>query len=321
MDLSACRLLVTATSYAKDDSRLKTELESMVAQVIYNPTGRPLSSSDVRHLLPGIDGYIAGLDEIDREALQSADRLKVIARYGTGVDNIDLEAARQKGIVVTNTPGANAVSVAELALALILALSRQLLEAAEAIRQAKWPRLAGVSLEGKTVGIIGLGAIGKQLVRRLQGFDCRIVAHDPVVDAEFACLYNVELVGLEELLEEADFVSLHLPLTPETRGMVDAKFLRAMKSGAYLVNTARGEIVDEAALYQALQSGRLRGAALDAFANEPPDPDHPLLSLPQVIMTPHLGAQTDGATNNMGWMALRDCLAVLRGDEPLHRVA
>jgi len=321
MDLSQCRLLVTPTSYAKHDPRLKTDLESVVAEVIYNPTGKPLDSGEVARLLPGIDGYIAGLDTIDRAALQSADRLKVIARYGTGVDNVDLEAARKKGVTVTNTPGANAVSVAELALALLLALARQIPEAAAAAHEGQWPRLAGTSLEGKTVGIIGLGAIGKQLARRLEGFDCRIVAHDPRADTEFAQLHHVELGALDEVLGQADFVSLSLPLTPETRSIVDSEFLAAMKPGAYLVNTARGEVVDENALFEALRSGHLRGAALDAFSAEPPDPNHPLLSLPQVIATPHLGAQTDGATNNMGWMALRDCLAVLRGDEPLHRVA
>jgi len=321
MDLRQCRLLVTPTSYARNDPRLKTDLEDLVAEVIYNPAGTPLGSSEVARLLPGIDGYIAGLDTINRAALESADRLKVIARYGTGVDNVDLEAAREKGIIVTNTPGANAASVAELALGLMLALARQIPEAAAATHEGKWPRLAGSSLEGKTVGIIGLGAIGRHLARRLEGFDCRILAHDPIADTEFARLHHIELHPLDEVLRQADFVSLNVPLTPETRRIVDSGFLATMKPGAYLVNTARGEVVDESALLEALRSGHLRGAALDAFSCEPPDPNHPLLSLPQVIATPHIGAQTDGATNNMGRMALRDCLAVLRGDMPLHRVA
>lgn len=203
----------------------------------------------------------------------------------------------------------------------MLALARQIPEAVAATHEGKWPRLAGTSLEGKTIGIVGLGAIGKQLARRLEGFDCAIVAHDPVPDAEYARLHHVDLCSLSEVLRRADFVSLHLPLTLETRGIVNAGFLAAMKTGAYLINTARGEIIDEHALLEALRSGHLRGAALDAFSSEPPDPNHPLLSLRQVIATPHIGAQTDGATNNMGWMALRDCLAVLRGDDPLHRVA
>ena len=321
MNLKECRLLVTPTSYGKNDPRLKTQLEEQVGEVIYNPTGKPLTSAELAQLLPGIDGYIAGLDGIDAQALLAADRLKVIARYGVGVDKVDLVAAREKGIVVTNTPGANSVSVAELALGLMLALARQIPEAADAVHQGKWPRYSGLSLEGKTIGIVGLGAIGKQLARRLAGFDCRILAHDPFADAAFARDNHVELAELNKVVEEADFITLHLPLLPETRGLVNDAFLNRMKKGAFLINTSRGEVLDEEALLRALQSGHLKGAGLDAFAVEPPDPKNPLLALPQVIATPHLGAQTDGATSNMGWFAMRDCLAVLQNKEPVYRIA
>lgn len=320
MQLKQCRLLVTPTSYGKNDSRLKTELEAQVGEVIYNPTGKPLSSLEVARLLPGIDGYIAGLDVIDAQALAAADKLKVISRYGVGVDNVNLAAAQEKDIIVTNTPGANSASVAELALGLILSLARQIPEAVEAVHQGKWPRYPGLSLEGKTIGIIGLGAIGKQLARRLAGFDCRILAFDPFADSSFAQDHQVELVSMDEVIGAADFISLHLPLLPETRNLVDEAFLSKMKPGSYLVNTSRGEVVDEAALLEALQRGHLKGAALDAFTVEPPDPHNPLLNLPQVIATPHLGAQTDGATSNMGWFAMRDCLAVLKNEPPAFRV-
>jgi D-3-phosphoglycerate dehydrogenase len=321
MDLKNARLLVTPTSYGKNEPRLKTELEELAASVAYNPTGKPLSSKEVAALLPGVDGYIAGLDVIDRAALESADRLKVIARYGVGVDQVDLQAAKEKGIIVTNTPGANSVSVAELALGLMLALARQIPEAVHSVQQGKWPRYAGVSLEGKTVGILGLGAIGKQLAWRLSGFDCQMLAYDPLADESFAKAHGVTLAPMDTVIAQADFLSLHLPLLPETRGLVNDEFLGKMKKGAFLINTSRGEVVDEAALLRALESGHLRGAGLDAFAVEPPDPSNPLLHLPQVICTPHLGAQTDGATSNMGWFAMRDCLAVLRGEEPKYRVA
>lgn len=320
MNLKECRLLVTPTSYGKNDSRLKTELEAQVKEVVYNPTGKPLTSAQVAELLPGIDGYIAGLDGIDASALQAADRLKVIARYGVGVDSVDLAAAREKGIVVTNTPGANSVSVAELALGLMLALARQIPEAVEAVHQGKWPRYAGISLEGKTIGILGLGAIGKQLARRLAGFDCRIMAYDPFGDPDIAQELHVELSSLDLVLAHADFLSLHLPLLPETRCMVNEAFLSKMKKGSFLINTSRGEVVDEEALLHALENGQLKGVGLDAFAVEPPDPKNRLLLLPQVIATPHLGAQTDGATSNMGWMALKDCLAVLKGEKPVYQV-
>jgi phosphoglycerate dehydrogenase-like enzyme len=320
-NLKEMRVLVTPTSYGKNDPRLKSELEAAVGEVVYNRTGKPLTSDEVARLLPGMHGYIAGLDMVDRAALQAADQLKIIARYGVGYDTVDLAAAREMGILVTNTPGANAVSVAELALALIFALARQIPEANTAVRQGHFPRLPGISLEDKTIGILGFGAIGKQLARRLAGFDCRILAYDPFPDREFASQHMVEIVTLEELLPQADFLSLHLPLLPETRGLVNTGFLAKMKPGAFLINTARGEVVVEDALYAALKSGHLCGAGLDAFVQEPPDPAHPLLALPQVIATPHLGAQTDGATNGMGWMSLRSLLAGLRGEEPQYRVA
>ena len=320
MDLKKARLLVTPTSYGKNEPRLKTELEQLAGSVTYNPTGKPLSSPEVAALIAGVDGYIAGLDIIDRAALEKADRLKVIARYGVGVDQVDLEAAREKGIIVTNTPGANSVSVAELALGLMLALARQIPEAVQSVQQGKWPRYAGVSLEGKTVGILGLGAIGKQLARRLAGFDCTILAYDPFADENFVEEYRIELAPMDMLIARSDFVSLHLPLLPETRGLVNDAFLARMKKGAFLINTTRGEVIDEEALLRALESGHLRGVGLDAFTVEPPDPSNPLLHLPQVIATPHLGAQTDGATSNMGWFAMRDCLAVLRGEAPKYRV-
>ena len=315
-----CHILVTATSYGQHDAGLKSELEAAVGRVTYNETGRPLSSSQLAALLPGVDGHIAGLDTIDAAALAAADGLRVVARYGVGVDNVDLAAAAARGVVVTNTPGANARSVAELTVALLLLLARPVLRAAAETRAGGWPRLPGLSLAGKTVGLVGFGAIGRQTARLLAGFDCRLLAYDPLLNEATAAALGVRAAALDELLAASDFVSLHAPVTPATRGMVDEAFLAGMKPGAVLLNTARGELVDEAALLGALTSGRLRGAALDAFAAEPPGGDNPLLALPNVIATPHMGAHTDGATTAMGRMALADCLAVLRGEEPRYRV-
>ena len=318
--LQKCRVLVTPNSYAKYDPQLKIELEAQVGEVIYNRTGKPLSSAQVADLLPGVDGYIAGVDHIDRDALAAADSLKVIARYGVGVDRVDLAATAEKGIIVSNTPGANAASVAELALGLMLTLARQIPQASSAMRNAEWPRLHGLTLAGKTIGIIGLGTIGKQLAKRLANFDCRIIAYDPYVDHEFIQKYKIDVVLLDDLIAQADFISLHLPVLPETRAMVDQEFINAMKTGSFLINTARGELIVEDALIEGLKSGHLRGAALDAFSKEPPDHDNPLLAMPQVICSPHLGAQTDGAANMMGRMALNECLRVLKGEKPLYRV-
>lgn len=318
--LSACHILVTPTSYGVQEKRLRTELERQVGSVSYNTSGKPLTSAQLRELLPGVDGLIAGLDDIDAGALEVANDLRVVARYGVGYSNVDLEAARRKNIIVTNTPGANSSSVAELTIALMLDMLRPVIQAVAETRQGGWPRLKGYSLEGKTVGLVGLGSIGKDVARRLAGFDCRVLAYDPVEDDDFARRYGVGYSSLAGLLGQSDIVSLHLPMLPQTMGMVNASFLGLMKDGAWLVNTARGELVDEAALYAALTSGRLCGAALDVFASEPPGQENPLLLLPQVIPTPHMGAHTDGATNAMGRMALADCLAVLGGEEPVHRV-
>jgi D-3-phosphoglycerate dehydrogenase len=311
--LAECQVLVTPTSYGRHDPELCARLERVVGRVVYNESGKPLTSAQLQARLPGMDGYIAGLDEIDAAAIAAADQLQVIARYGVGFSNVDLAAARQRGILVTNTPGANASSVAELTMLLILSLLRPVERAAAETRLGGWPRLSGYSLEGKTVGLLGLGSIGKEVVRRLAGFDCRLLAYDPVQDGGFARQYGVTYCALAELAAQADILSLHLPVLPETRGLVNADFLARMKPGAWLVNTARGELVDEAALLAALHSGHLRGAALDAFRLEPPGAENPLMQLPQVLPTPHMGAHTDGATNAMGRMALENCLAVLEG--------
>ncbi len=321
VDLSACTVLVTPTSYAKHDARLRDELEATVGRVVYSPVARPLTSPELRELLAGVDGFIAGLDVIDRDALVGADRLKVIARYGVGVEKVDMAAAREKGIVVTNTPGANAASVAELTLGLMLALARHIPEAASATRDGGWPRLSGLSLEGKTVGLLGFGSIGREVAKRLQGFSCTVVAYDPYPEMQAARALDVRMAAPTDVVSQADLLSLHLPVTPDTRGMVNAAFLAGMKRGSLLINTARGELIDEAALLAALESGHLAGAALDCFSVEPPAAGHPLLQLPQVIATPHAGAHTDGAINAMGWGALRNCLAVLRGETPPNPVS
>lgn len=320
MELRNCRILVTPTSYGKFNPALKSELENQVAEVTYNTTGKPLSSAQLAVLLPGMDGFIAGLDEIDRHALASADKLQIIARYGVGIDRVDLAAAREKGIIVSNTPGANAASVAELAFGMLLMLARHLPAAMDRLRSGEWPRVQGVTLQGKTVGIIGLGAIGKELAKRLTAFDCQVMAYDPYPDPGFAEEYQVAYSSLDELIGLSDFISLHVPVLPETREMVNDAFLGKMKTGAFIINTSRGEIVDEKALIKALESGKIQGAALDAFSEEPPDPSNPLLSHSKVICTPHLGAQTDGSTNMMGKMALQECLRVLSGRKPHYQV-
>ncbi|MCK4787514.1 MAG: phosphoglycerate dehydrogenase [Desulfobacteraceae bacterium] len=318
--LKKCKVLVTPTSYASQDESLKTILEEKVGEVIYNTTGKPLSSAQLQSMLAGVDGMIAGLDEINAAAMADAPDLKVIARYGVGCNNVDLEAAMKHQITVTNTPGANAKSVAELTIALILNLLRPILPAVKGLSEGDWPRLKGSCLEGKTVGLLGLGAIGKETARRLAGFDCAILAYDINQDEVFSSKNHVTYVPLDVLINRADIVSLHLPGTPETAGMVDENFFAQMKMGSWIVNTARGDLIIESALINALNSGKLRGAAVDVYRQEPPEKENPLLQMEQVIATPHMGAHSDSAANAMGRIALEECLLVLQGLEPTYRI-
>ena len=319
-DLKKCKVLVTPTSYGKSDPRLFSDLENQVGEAVYNKTGRPLTSAEVREMVKDCDAYLAGLDSIDRSAIESANKLKVISRYGVGFDNVDLVAAKEKGIIVTYTPGANSISVAELTIALILALARNIPEATSATRKGEWPRQNGITLEGKCIGLVGFGAIGKAVGKRLKAFDMRVLAYDPFPDKDFAAKYDIEITTLDLTLKNADFISLHLPLLPETRDIVNSSFLKKMKKDSYIVNTSRGELITGSDLIAAIEQGILRGAALDVFSKEPPGADNPLLQNPNVIVTPHCAAHTDGSTNTMGWMALNDCLAVLIGNDPKFRV-
>lgn len=318
--LKDCKILVTPRSYGSQDSSLKSELEQLVGEVVYNTTGKPLSSGQLQEILPDVDGMIAGLDDIDADAIRAANNLKVVARYGVGCDNVDLAAASAREIVVTNTPAANAASVAELAVGLILNLMRPILPAVQGTKQGQWPRLDGYSLEGKTIGLLGLGAIGKETAKRLAGFGCQLLAYDMVQDDPFAARYKISYCSLRKILSRADVISLHLPATDQTQGMVDGDFLSEMKPGSWLVNTSRGELVREEALVDAVRRGHLRGAAVDAYQEEPPPEDHPFLKMENILTTPHMGAHSDSAKNTMGRMAMRECLAVLRGEQPRYQV-
>jgi D-3-phosphoglycerate dehydrogenase / 2-oxoglutarate reductase len=314
--LADATVLVTPRSFGVDDPAIRTELEASVGAVRYSRLGRPLRADELTAELGDVDGLIAGLDEIDRTVLAAAPRLRVIARYGVGVSNVDLQAAVEHGVVVTNTPGVNADAVAELAIGLIFALARSIPAAAEATRTGAWPTLRGTEISGKTVGILGLGHIGKGVAHRAVGLGCAVVAYDPYVDAHTGSELGIRLASQAEALATADFLTLHLPAVAGSYGMVNRDFLARMRKGSYFVNTARGELVVEDDLLQALESGHLRGAALDTLQQEPPDSNHPLLHRPDVIVTPHIGARTAESTVAMGRTAVRELLAVLSGGTP-----
>jgi len=240
--------------------------------------------------------------QVDAALLEHADKLRVVGRAGVGVDNIDLEAATRKGIAVMNTPGANAVAVAEQTLGVMLAMARHLCRADALMHSGKWEKksLQGTELRGKTLGIVGLGRIGMEVARRARSFAMEIVAHDPFVALAVAKEHGIRMAELDEVYADADYLTLHVGLTPQTTGMINAESLKKMKKGLRLVNCARGELVDENALAEALKQGHIGGAALDVFAHEPLK-NSPLQALENVLLTPHIGGSTHEAQEAVGY--------------------
>ena len=252
--------------------------------------------------------------KVTREVIEAGRKLQVIARAGVGVDNIDLDAATQRGIVVVNAPAANTIAAAEHTVALMLALARHIPQAHAHLKRGEWLRhnFVGVEVRNKTLGIIGLGNVGSEVARRAKGLQMKVIAHDPFISLEYAQNLGAELVSLEDLLKRSDFITLHLPPTPSARGLIGAKELSLVKPSARIINCARGVLIDEQALCQAIEEGRVAGAALDVFSQEPPV-GSPLLKNERVIVTPHLGASTQEAQVNVSIDAAEQVVAVLNG--------
>lgn len=262
---------------------------------------------------------LAGWAAVTEPMLRRAKKLRFIEKWGIGVDRIDVEAARRMKIPLAITAGSNAGPVAELAVALMLGVYRRLAQVDSAMRRGKWlkaeMRELGYQIAGKTVGLYGFGNIGRMVARRLRGFDCRVVYYDSRrAEATIESDLHAEYVGLERLLEESDILSLHAPFIPETAKIINAASIARMKTGAVLINTARGELVDERALHDALVSGKLRGAGLDAFDPEPPLPDNPLLKLDQVLVTPHTGGAVFDNVENVARHAIGNIQRFLHGE-------
>lgn len=253
--------------------------------------------------------------KIDAEALSHAPQLKVVARAGVGLDNVEIPAATKAGVMVVNAPTSNIVSAAELAIAHLLGLARHIPAADASLKAGEWKRSAytGVELYEKTVGIIGLGRIGALIAARLQAFGVEVIAYDPYITAARAQQLGVQTVTLDELLERSDFITIHMPKTPETTGMIGAEQLAKMKPTAFVVNVARGGLIDEEALHDALVAGTIAGAGLDVFVQEPPK-ESPLLALPNVVVTPHLGASTDEAQEKAGVSVAKSVRLALAGE-------
>jgi len=278
---------------------------------------RGLKEPDLEPLVTDIDAWIVrGATQVTRPLIEAAPRLRWIARAGAGLDNIDVATAKARGIAVLNVPGANAIAVAELVFGLLLGLLRHIPDADASVHRGEWDksRYMGRELRGKTLGIVGLGKIGRAVARRAQAFEMTCVGHDPIVPADEVRAMGVEPLGLEALLSRAEILTLHVPLAPGTRGMIGAAQIAKLPKGAILVNAARGGLVDETALLDALNRGALGGAALDVFGEEPPK-GSPLASHPRVVATPHIGAATVEAQEAVGEEIVKLLLARM-AEEP-----
>lgn len=310
------KVFVSPTSFRslanQDAIRL---LESFADEIVYNDLGVPLRDSEIVERLEGCDGYIAGLDYITADVVRAMpDSVRVISRYGAGIDRVDQTACRERGIILTNTPGVNAIAVCELAFGLMLALARNIPSLNSAVTQGEWPRASGIELAGKSLGIVGLGMIGKKLAIRARAFEMNVLAYDPFFDEAFAKTHMVERCDLDALITRANVLSLHVPLSQQTNGMMNAKRISLMPRGAFLINTSRGGLIDEDAAAEALISGALGGIGLDAFSEEPPVNSR-LLGLERVVVTPHTGAHTAEAVRKMGIMSVENLRAVLEGQD------
>lgn len=316
--MATYNVLLTAWMIKPDNSSLQQLLaEGCEIHTHYWHDKR--DEKEMLQLVPGMDAAIVSVDPFTPQVLAAADKLKVISRTGIGYDSVDVPAATRKGIFVTTTPGANETAVADFTFALLMALSRKVVENERNVRQGKWTRVAGNDPTGKTIGIVGLGTIGKKVAKRAAGFDMRILAFDVYKDEAWAAANGVTYVPLDELLANADYVTLHTPLLPSTRNLINAERLSKMKSTARIINTSRGGVIDETALWHALKEGQLAGAALDVFEHEPPW-GSPLLELPTVLVAPHVAGNSEEAQQKVIALACDNALRVLQGKPPLHTV-
>lgn len=314
------RILLTTTSFQDTPGEHQQILEASGFDV--TRARGPLSEAEMLQYAGDYDAFLCGDDAITPAVIdKSLPRLRLISKYGIGVDKIAVDYATQKGLPVLFTPGVNHTTVAEHAFGLMIALAKHFQEEFAAVRAGQWKRITGHELFGKTLGILGLGRIGKEVAIRARAFGMQTTAYDPHFDEVFAAEHGVQRMGsIDEVLSSADLLSLHLFLTPETHGLINRESISRMKPGAVIINCARGELVDTAAVAEALQSGCLGGYGTDLLDQEPPPADHPLLSAPNCIITPHIGSRTYESVVRQGTKAVKNLILALAGRAPLAQV-
>lgn len=314
--MSRLKVLVTATNFRERCVEAWDMLQEAGIDIVETPVDRPLLHDEIASLASDVHAVIAGADPWDARALQSAPMLRVIARFGVGIDNIDVREAQRRGVAVHNVPGGNAPAVAELTVLLILAQIRELIPIAAATQEGTWSRPLGRDLGEEIVGLVGFGDIGRRVARIVTSFGSTVLAHDPFADVSLAKEMGVQLTSLEDLLQRATIVSLHLPASPSTHHIVDSEFLSHMRADALLVNTARGSLIDSEALAEAVASGRIAGAAVDVFESEPVRVNDPLLGSPHIIATPHVAAETVNTYRRTGLATARIVIDALTSTSP-----
>jgi D-3-phosphoglycerate dehydrogenase len=313
------KILLTTTSF-QDTPGAHHDLLAQTGWEIVRARG-PLNEADTLALVGDADGYICGDDAITRQVLEKArPKLKVISKYGIGVDKIDVKACTEFGIPVLFTPGVNHTTVAEHAFLLLLALEKNFLFHADSTRGGGWKRKTGHELFEKTIGIIGLGRVGKEVAIRARAFGMNVLALSRSWDETFAAAHAVKKAAFDELLAASDYISLHASLTPQTRGMINAKAIAQMKKGVIIVNCARGEIVNTNDLIEALKSGQIGGYGTDVLDKEPPPADYPLLKLPNVVCTPHIGSRTYESVVRQATTTVKNLILAMNGEKPIAQV-
>jgi D-3-phosphoglycerate dehydrogenase / 2-oxoglutarate reductase len=314
------KVLITPATLAGIDGPYLKLLRDAGFEVAFPKRTGQLTEEELLEELKGVQATIAGSEPYTCRVLDAHPQLRVIARAGVGYDAVDCPAASQRGVAVTICPGTNQDSVAEHTFAMILALAKNLISQHEGTKTGRWPRQANLPLRGRTLGIAGLGRIGKAVAIRGAAFGMPLLAYEPFPDKAFCTQYKVTLVTLDRLFAESDYLSIHVPLSAESRHMVNRKTLALMKPTAFVINTARGGLVCEPDLIQALKTGKIAGAGIDVFEEEPPPRDHAFLSLPNVVLTPHAAGVDLQSRDDMAAASARSIIALKRGEWPAEQV-
>lgn len=307
------KIVITPRGFAKCGLQNAEIIRSAGHDLVYNDTGLAYTKEEFYEITKDADGVVVGVEQVDKTYIDAHPSLKAVVKFGVGTDNIDVEYCKEKGIFVGRCVGSNARSVAETAISFVIADSKNLFDSISNTREGGWAKMTGYEILGKTIGIVGFGAIGKQVATMARGLGMNVLAYDAFgIDAELAASMNVKIAEMDEIIKTSDFLSLHVPLTAETKDMISAKEMKEMKPSAVLINTARGGIVNEADLYEALKGGVIRSAYFDVFSGEPPAKDEPLLTLPNFYLTPHIASRSEEAeknTANIATQVILDALA------------